>query len=66
MDTHVGFEKRAFCGIDDDNIYTYWDGGDIRRGGLPIPGISVPMDRLDSLLVNDGEGPVSPLPSPIR
>jgi hypothetical protein len=66
MDTHVGFEKRAFCGIDDDNIYTYWDGGDIRRGGLPIPGISVPMDRLDSFLVNDGEGPVLPSPPPIR
>jgi hypothetical protein len=56
MDSHVGFEKRPFCGIDDDNIYTFWDGGDIRRGGIPIPGYGEPGDRLDSLLVNDGEG----------
>jgi hypothetical protein len=56
MDCHVGFEKRSFCGINDDNIYTYWTGGDIRRGGVPIPGASEPMDRLDSFLVHDGEG----------
>jgi len=56
MDSHVGFEKRPFCAINDDNIYTFWDGGDIRRGGLPIPGASEPGDRLDSFLVNDGEG----------
>jgi len=66
MDSHVGFEKRSFCGINDDNIYTYWDGGDIRRGGLPIPGASEPSDRLDSFLVNDGEGPRFPLPPPTR
>ena len=56
MDSHVSFEKRPFCAINDDNIYTWWDGGDIRRGGLPIPGASEPQDRLDSLLVHDGEG----------
>ncbi|MBA7665663.1 hypothetical protein ES703_73737 [subsurface metagenome] len=56
MDFHVNFEKRPFCAVNDDNIYTYWDGGDIRRGGLPIPGASEPGDRLDSYLVNDGEG----------
>ena len=66
VDTHVGFEKRPFCGIKDDNIYTYWDGGDIRRGGLPIPGAIEPQDSLDSLLVNDGAGPVLPSPPPIR
>jgi len=60
LDSHVGFEKRSFCGINDDNIYTYWDGGDIRRGGLPIPGASEPMDRLDSFLVHDGEGGAAP------
>jgi hypothetical protein len=53
MDCHVGFEKRPFCGINDDNIYTYWDGGDIRFGAVPIIG-SQPQDRLDSLLVDDG------------
>jgi hypothetical protein len=55
MDAHVDFVKRPHCAINDDNIYTFWDGTDIRRGGLPIPGTSEPMDRLDSLLVNDGE-----------
>ena len=53
MDGHVDFERQAFCGINDDNIYTFWDGGDIRIGGLPTPGASEPMNRLDSLLVHD-------------
>jgi hypothetical protein len=53
MDTHVGFEKVPYCGINDDNIYTFWDGGDIRRGSPPTLG-SAPMDRTDSLLVHDG------------
>jgi len=55
MDSHVYFEKRAFCAINDDNIYTYWDGGDIRRGGAPQLA-SVPGDRKDSFLVHDGAG----------
>ena len=53
MDCHVGFEKRPFCGINDDNIYTFWDGGDIRLGAPPLIG-SEPQNRLDSLLVDDG------------
>ena len=52
MDIHVGFEQRSFCGINDDNIYTYWNGEDIRRGTPPRLG-SKPADRADSLLVND-------------
>jgi len=52
VDGHVSFEKKAFCGIDNDNIYTFWDGGDIRYGATPARG-SEPMDRIDSLLVND-------------
>ncbi len=63
MDSHVGFEKSPACAINDDNIYTYWDGGDIRIGGLPIPTATEPGDRLDSFLVNDGErGAVAPPP----
>jgi len=54
VDIHVGQEKRPFCGINDDNIYTYWDGGDIRIGNPPQIGISQPQDKLDSLLVHDG------------
>ncbi|MHC4508163.1 MAG: prepilin-type N-terminal cleavage/methylation domain-containing protein [Planctomycetota bacterium] len=64
MDIHVNFEKQPFCAVNDDNIYTWWDGGDIRRGGYPVPGSSEPQDRLDSFLVNDGEGgpPLRPKP----
>jgi len=52
MDSHVYFEKRSFCAIKDDNIYTFWDGSDIRRGAPPVIG-SQPQDRRDSLLVHD-------------
>lgn len=52
LDIHVGQEKRSFCGINDDNIYTYWDGGDIRMGAPPMIG-SEPQSRMDSLLVHD-------------
>jgi hypothetical protein len=62
MDSHVAFEKQPFCGINDDNIYTYWDGGDIRRGGYPVANASEAQDRLDSYLVNDGEGGGPPPP----
>ena len=52
LDAHVGQEKHSFCGLNDDNIYTYWDGDDIRRGTPPRLG-SKPANRADSLLVND-------------
>jgi prepilin-type N-terminal cleavage/methylation domain-containing protein len=55
LDIHVGQEKRSFCGINDDNIYTFWNGGDIRIGDMPRIG-SEPQDRLDSLLCHDGGG----------
>jgi prepilin-type N-terminal cleavage/methylation domain-containing protein len=55
LDIHVGQEKRSYCGINDDNIYTFWDGGDIRKGSVPVIGSS-PTDRLDSLLCHDGGG----------
>ena len=56
IDCHVGFEKRSFCGINGDNIYTYWDGEDIRRGMPPRLG-SQPAEKADSLLVNDPPTP---------
>ncbi len=52
VDGHVAFEKRAFCGVKEDNIYTYWDGSDIRQGAPPVIG-SQPKGPLDSLLVNE-------------
>jgi len=53
LDGHVGFEKRAFCGFEDDNIYTTWDGSDRARGIPPVPYKSRPASDRDSLLVND-------------
>jgi hypothetical protein len=52
LDSHVEFAIRPFCGIDDDNIYTSWNGDDKARGTPPKLG-SQPADKLDSLLVND-------------
>jgi hypothetical protein len=52
LDMHVGQQKYSFCGINEDNIYTYWNGEDKRRGTPPKLG-SKPGDRADSLLVND-------------
>jgi len=52
LDSHVEFVHRAYCGVDDDNIYTLWNGSDKVRGTPPKFG-SQPADRLDSLLVND-------------
>lgn len=52
LDSHVGFEKRTYCSVDDDNIYTSWDGEDKIRG-KPAQFGSAPADLFDSLLVND-------------
>ena len=52
LDMHVGQEKHSFCGLNEDNIYTSWNGEDKRRGTPPKLG-SKPADRADSLLVND-------------
>jgi len=62
MDSHVEFAKNPFCGINDDNIYTFWDGlTDVRKGIPPSPPNSAPKGRTDSLLVNDGEGGAGPV-----
>ena len=65
MDIHVDFEKKPFCAVNEDNVYTFWDGGDIRRGAYPLPNASEPQDRLDSYLVHDAEGSVR-TPTPRR
>ncbi|MBN2133244.1 MAG: hypothetical protein JW741_27340 [Sedimentisphaerales bacterium] len=52
LDSHASFEMRSFCALDDDNIYTSWDGQDKARGTPPVVG-SQPADPNDSLLVND-------------
>jgi len=53
LDGHVEFAMRAFCGIEEDNIYTSWDGKDKARGIPPKPYESKPAHEFDSLLVND-------------
>ena len=52
LDSHVGFERHSFCGIENDNIFTYWNRDDRIRGMPPSLG-SEPADPTDSLLVND-------------
>ena len=52
VDTHVEFARYAYCAMNDDNIYTSWDGADKVRG-KPAAFGSVPADPTDSLLVND-------------
>lgn len=59
IDGHIAFEDHSFCSERDDNIYTYWDGGDIRIGSPPTLG-SRPSSQGDSLLVHD------PDPAPPR
>ncbi|MBC8469389.1 MAG: hypothetical protein H8D56_07945 [Planctomycetes bacterium] len=53
LDGHVSFKESPLCGINNDNIYTYWDGGDIRRGGYPFVSASEQRDVSDSYLVNE-------------
>ncbi len=56
LDMHVAYEKRSYCGVADDNIYTSWVGADKMRGQSPKLG-SQPADARDSLLVNDPPAP---------
>ncbi len=52
LDTHVDFRKWSYCSVDDDNIYTSWEGADKIRGQPPKLG-SRPAGERDALLVND-------------
>jgi len=53
LDSHVEFARRAFCGLEDDNVYTSWDSKDKARGVPPKPYQSQPASARDSLLLND-------------
>ncbi len=60
LDSHVTFEKRAFCSLEDDNIYTISDstaGTGSSFGVRPVIGRSAvaPKNRKDSVLVHDPE-----------
>ncbi|MHC4692931.1 MAG: Hint domain-containing protein, partial [Planctomycetota bacterium] len=77
MDNHVYFEKLSNCGVDEDNIYTFWSTvvPDKRQGQPPVCGppfdMSLPIGKTDSLLVNEcgprpgtSEPPPPPDPGP--
>ena len=65
MDSHVEFEKRSFCGIEEDNIYTKQlpTAGAISKPGI-LKGLQIPdnvtgtyttlRNRRDAVLLNDG------------
>ncbi|MHC4464626.1 MAG: type II secretion system protein [Planctomycetota bacterium] len=56
LDSHVGYEKRAYCGVMDDNIYTSCaKGGVIQQGICPSGPADVPLHKEDSMLVNEGD-----------
>ena len=62
-DGSTSFEKRSFCGIDDDNIYTWWGAAmwpneQARlEGTVPIAhNTNYPENRKDSVLVHDRGG----------
>jgi len=55
LDTHVNFEKRAYCSVEDDNIYLVSQdalkGSPV--GNVPQPGAVTILSRKDSVLVHD-------------
>jgi prepilin-type N-terminal cleavage/methylation domain-containing protein len=60
VDIHVNQEKTSACGVNDDNIYTFWgSSSDIRKGTIPAASTQ-PTNRADSYLVNDIEGGQQP------
>ena len=62
LDGRVTFERRAFCGLDGDNIYTRSSkrGKGDPRGKRPAPSTRLkPNSERDSLLVNDPDSYVS-------
>lgn len=65
MDMHVEFEKRSYCAVEDDNIYTHLPQGIgfPQVGQIPITYTSVPGHRKDSLLVHDGDVTASTTPT---
>jgi prepilin-type processing-associated H-X9-DG protein len=55
LDGHISFEKRAYCGIQGDNIYTFLPQalGFPQQGMTPVPFVAMPGHRNDSLLVHE-------------
>jgi prepilin-type N-terminal cleavage/methylation domain-containing protein len=65
LDSHVEFAKRAYCSIEDDNIYTVSNDtmgrGSVYGTGLTPTGTAcVPANRKDSVLVHDPDSITTP------
>jgi prepilin-type N-terminal cleavage/methylation domain-containing protein len=55
LDSHVDFENTPACAINEDNVYTYQMSNSVPQvGGNPSAPGSIPSNRQDSLLMNDG------------
>ncbi len=57
LDSHVEFAKKPTVGVNEDNIYTHWNGTDRRTGNGPTnthPPTNL-RKREDSFVVNDGK-----------
>jgi prepilin-type N-terminal cleavage/methylation domain-containing protein len=60
LDSHVGMEKRSYCGTEMDNIYTVAVNGAVQNTQPYYTGVmasiltSKPLTRKDSYLVNEG------------
>jgi hypothetical protein len=54
LDSHVSFEKRPYCSLEDDNIYTLTDKAPLGSafGSAPLS-TSQPTTRKDSVLIHD-------------
>ncbi len=55
LDAHVDFEKRAYCSLEDDNIYTISTVADqgSALGKAPTTSAYTPLNRKDSVLLHD-------------
>ena len=60
LDSHVGMEKRSYCGTEMDNIYTVASPGAVQNtaiyytGAVPAGIAQKPTTRKDSYLINEG------------
>jgi prepilin-type N-terminal cleavage/methylation domain-containing protein len=55
LDSHVSFEKRAYCSVEDDNIYTVSANANAADplGTMPQASNAEPFSRKDAVLIHD-------------
>jgi len=62
VDGHVDFEKRSYCAVNDDNIYTYGAPPNNHLKGTKPVKPCLPTSSTDSLLINEGTTVPDPRP----